>query len=528
MEKLGIKTVCIIALILLSVITWWTAQYTALHNSILDYSYGGSETILICPDTPLKNLIAAFVLSVIFGFFMVFFHKKNEEQKSKFVKYFAIIELIGIGIFLTLWVTITKFEQSRDAEMVKMIAQEFLKGDYHNMKTNYIQYNHHQLNLLFLEEPILRLTGNPHVFQYINVVFILGIIFFLYRITDKMFHNQTVNFYCLLSIGGFLPMHLYVTLIYGDICSISLSLMAIWALLAWCDTKKKRHILIAVLGLTIATLARKNTLIIIVAIFISLFIYIIREREWRGVLIVLLISASIFSTMKFVPYYYEKRSGVELGDAMPAVLYIIMGMHNDDGGHGDYNGMHESIFWRRGQDAREASRYAKELIKENIQHYLDDPAFCLDFYKKKTIEQWGETTYGSLLLTYSDVMSKKGLQESKIVSTIYKSPFQLNLVNIQNYYAFAIYFFTLLFLVMALSGKKLKTRVGFADFNNIWCYLLMAVVIGGILFSILWEAKSRYVLGYVIFMIPYMACGIWQLQTLLKRVADATIRKRIV
>lgn len=314
-------------------------------------------------------------------------------------------------------------------------------------------------------------------------------------------------------------MHLYVTLVYGDICSISLSLMAIWALLTWCDTRKKRYISVAVFGLTIATLARKNTMIFIIAIFICFFIYILREREWRGVLIVLLISVTVFSTMKLIPYYYEKRSGVELGDAMPATLWIIMGMRDEYGGHGVYNGMNESIFYHNNQDAREASRYAKELIKENIQHYLDDPAVCLDFYKNKTIAQWGETTYGSLFLTYSDV-SENGLQESEIVSAVYKSPLQLKLVNYQNYYAFTIYFFTLLFLVMALSGKKLKSWAGFADFNNIWCYLLMTTIIGGILFSVIWEAKSRYVFGYVIIMIPYMACSIWQLQILLKKTVE--------
>ena len=36
-------------------------------------------------------------------------------------------------------------------------------------------------------------------------------------------------------------------------------------------------------------------------------------------------------------------------------------------------------------------------------------------------------------------------------------------------------------------------------------------VIGGFLFSILWEASSRYVLPYVVYMIPLAAMGIYRL-----------------
>jgi hypothetical protein len=42
-------------------------------------------------------------------------------------------------------------------------------------------------------------------------------------------------------------------------------------------------------------------------------------------------------------------------------------------------------------------------------------------------------------------------------------------------------------------------------------YVLLIGVYGGFLFSLIWEAKSRYILPYFIMMIPYAAIGITEL-----------------
>ena len=61
--------------------------------------------------------------------------------------------------------------------------------------------------------------------------------------------------------------------------------------------------------------------------------------------------------------------------------------------------------------------------------------------------------------------------------------------------------------------------IGFACY--LWCrvrgkeyevneLILVLAIFGGMLFSLLWEAKSRYVLPYFILMIPYSVRGwVW-------------------
>jgi hypothetical protein len=43
-------------------------------------------------------------------------------------------------------------------------------------------------------------------------------------------------------------------------------------------------------------------------------------------------------------------------------------------------------------------------------------------------------------------------------------------------------------------------------------YVLLIGVYGGFLFSLIWEAKTRYILPYFIMMIPYAAIGLTELR----------------
>lgn len=491
-EGISEKCIKLIAFLLLAIITCWTAMYTCCYPS--DYS---GEILTVYEDSVLKNLAMFLVVLVVYGLLAgILFYKRTEEQKRKIVRGFAIAETLLVGIVLSIWVAITQFEPNRDAMQVYKTTIDFVQGNYTAMGYNYIQGFQQQLNLVFLEEGVLRLGGSFRVFQYLNVLCIMGIVFFLYLITDKIFRNQVVNLYCLVTVAGFVPMHLYVNLVYGDICSIALALAAIWALLSWCDTRKKRYIVVSVLCMTIATLARKNTLIILVAILLCLAVYAWREWEWRAILIGVLMSAMIFGSMKCIPSIYEERSGILLGDSMPAILWVAMGMQGEWGGHGVYNAYNESVFWTAGNDAKKAAEYARVDIGERLREFQEDRAMAMDFYQHKLLEQWGETTYGSMILTYDENRMDGGAVEA-----VYKGSIQDKLVSIQNYYGFVVYLGVVLCL-LCRGAKK----------DTIWQLVLLLVVVGGVLFSILWETKSRYVCGYVICMMPYAAYGIWAIQ----------------
>ena len=66
-----------------------------------------------------------------------------------------------------------------------------------------------------------------------------------------------------------------------------------------------------------------------------------------------------------------------------------------------------------------------------------------------------------------------------------------------NVYQSLIYLGVFLFLGSGLFQKRRITQ-----------YTIFVVILGGFLFHILWEAKSRYILPYFIMMIPMAAVGL--------------------
>ena len=69
-----------------------------------------------------------------------------------------------------------------------------------------------------------------------------------------------------------------------------------------------------------------------------------------------------------------------------------------------------------------------------------------------------------------------------------------------------MYIGILLYYIYLLRGRRPE-----------WEYLPGLILIGEILFSLLWEAKSRYVYPYIVIAIPAMAMGYYYLCTQIQR-----------
>ena len=46
------------------------------------------------------------------------------------------------------------------------------------------------------------------------------------------------------------------------------------------------------------------------------------------------------------------------------------------------------------------------------------------------------------------------------------------------------------------------------DEGSIEKHVLLIAVVGGFLFSLIWEAKTRYIFPYLLMQLPYMAVGV--------------------
>lgn len=497
LELVSEKAIKFMILILCGALAWGAS--TATFRYPISYL---EEYIQEYVDSPLKNIAVAVVVFFLFYLFQkLFFYKADEKQQKKRVFLLAVISVILTAILLSIWVTVSNLEPYWDQLEVFLTAKSFRAGDYSNMKYAYLSLYTQQYGLIFLEELLMGIWPNYLLFQYINILFICMIIFLLYRITDCLFHNQTVNLYTLAGITFFLPMHMYVTYVYGDLCSIAFSLLAVYCLIKWNENGKWRCLAIAAVGSIIAVLARTNTLIPLFAIAIVCVILSLKKWSFKPILFALILLLLPMGSTHGVQKFYELRSGNEVGKSVPSLLWIAMGMLEDGGAVGVYNGYVEAVWNSSEHNKKEATEFAAYDIQRRLEDFRQDPAYAWDFYRFKVLEQWAEPSFSSLTMTGKYTQESEGL-----VRFIYYGLFPDLFLRFMNYFLYILYFGAFCY-----AACSLRRREGILN------VLLLIAVVGGFLFCILWEAKSRYMLPFAIFLLPYMARGIHMAQDTVQR-----------
>ena len=189
---------------------------------------------------------------------------------------------------------------------------------------------------------------------------------------------------------------------------------------------------------------------------------------------------------------------------MPALLWVSMGLQAEWGAYGVYNSYNESVFWQEEGNAQRASARAAEDIKGRLAEFASNKAIAYDFYKNKICMQWGEGTLGSLIMTSNSLNL-----ESPVVYSTYYGKGSDRIRKFPAFYNFCIYLGALFYVVLTAR----RTDPFLRD-------VLLLFFVGGFLFSILWETKSRYVMPYIVCLIPYMAAGTWELQELAQKMYE--------
>ncbi len=88
-------------------------------------------------------------------------------------------------------------------------------------------------------------------------------------------------------------------------------------------------------------------------------------------------------------------------------------------------------------------------------------------------------------------------ERSRLVNSIYLGKGNRLLCLFMDSYQLLVYGMGLALLVLTRKEK----------YPLEW-YLLLTVILGGVLFHTIWEAKSRYVLPYFVMMLPLAAAGL--------------------
>ena len=129
-----------------------------------------------------------------------------------------------------------------------------------------------------------------------------------------------------------------------------------------------------------------------------------------------------------------------------------------------------------------------------IEIFLKNPLDFFDFYIRKERAMWTENTYASFLYNNSaniwDFSYQNGTQHQKVDKVLEKAE---NVAIILNKTVIILAFGNAIITLIRYRGKISKD------------VLLLAIIFtGGFIFQMMWEAKSRYIIPYIIILFPFI------------------------
>ncbi|MDR2043695.1 MAG: hypothetical protein LBQ15_04885 [Clostridium sp.] len=573
------KTVLLLAVLLVFAFFVW--ESFVYSNFTVEYHNDWVKRVYIRKDTVWVNtgvLCAVFLAAFGAGFL----NRKFSAfclRAEKILLCAVCLLVSGLSLW---WALASRTTPEGDQLIISAAAVYAGEGNFEMLtKGGYLNLWPQQLGLVGLYELIFGLTG-PYSYRTIWGIHALlnGLTVFLgYRFLkehcgreetsakERIFKGELAGFWYLLLMLVCFPYFIHTSYVYGDIPSICLCMLLFWAAAKLEKTRRKRYIAWICIAGASAVLVRKNSLIVICAMVIGLLLMALetkragcslgkgklhgetdlprkagfpgkidfpgatdrqgenkpRRKEsflgkanlpgnlvflWAALLLIL----SVSGLTKGVETLYEIRSGYQVDGGIPAILYVAMGMQGDEATPGRFNNYTKATYYEADCNQKLATEVAKDYIYSRIEQFRADPGMMIDFYKMKALIQWNEPLFESLVSTARFEKEPEG-----IVEDIYYGELQPKLFWFCDRYQSVIYTGALLAsCVTALSGKRAAS----------W-YLPMIAIVGGFLFSLLWESQPRYVLPYFVFAILYAAYGLGAVGNLADFTQDWTIRLEI-
>ena len=493
--KAADRTVSVLGLLLFGTLTGvslFTTVYFRTTYEEIPYQTGDIlPLVLVC------CAFAAWLLHRAAGWIL-----RDERQQEKRIRILLAAVLCWTLAFTVWWVFAAKCIPVGDQASVCTSAEGFLAGDYSMLTMDsyerYLYIHPHQLGLTALIELIFAVfgSGNHMAFQLLNCVGAAVCVYSGYRITRLLAADLRASvFYLFLSAACF-PLFFYVTFVYGELPSITFSLLAAWCFLEYRKRKGLWWLAGCCAACTLACLVRNNSLILLIAFVLVLLAAALGERRLRPVLASALLIAVFLGGRFCLRTVYEQRSGEQINDGAPMLLYVAMGMQKGEGAPGWSNGYILHNYWGESEfDSEASTAMAVRDIEASVEGFAEDPWYAVRFYTEKFTSQWNDPTYECFAMTHIN-----GSARGSVANSMFDGKLHTLMTWFMNEYQSLIFIGVFCWLLLSFWAKR-----GLED------QVLLITIFGGFLFHMLWEAKGRYILPYFVMMLPMAAVGLSQL-----------------
>lgn len=511
LECFCVKGVAVLVLLISVFLAYNSLRYTEWTPDFL-------EIVEQFPDSPLGNL-AFFGAFLAFLSVIRFFSRKRQESAEKVLRIAVCCTVIYALVFSVYWVSVALVQPYADGWFCCAMADFINIGEYGVLEpAGYVGTYPQQTGLVFVLQMIYRLFGSMNwvPFQYLNALCMPLLVYAGYRIAWFVFEKNEICFYYLILIVAYLPLWMYVPFVYGEIISITFSLVVLWQTLRFCRTQRVSSLAWGGLAAGIAYQLRMSSLIMVIASAIVLLVYAYRASALTvAVKSLALIGAMFLGIICLelgVKGYYQSISGVEIGSGIPRTALIMMGLQDTEKGPGRYTGESIDLYLESDCDVQAVDDYCTKAVKERLAELAQGGA--LDFFYRKLETQWNQPD----CLAYFETDNFDQVSETApwLTSRVYTGSGKAVIRLWMDRFQFMIYFSVMILMGGALLFCK----------SDLPSQVAAITIIGGFLFSIMWEAMSRYVLPYIVLMVILAGGGMYCLQEALWRLCGYIRQKR--
>lgn len=422
-------------------------------------------------------------------------------------KLFLLLSAIDTVIALYFFLNIDPILRA-DAETVHTSAQNMIAGIYTDVeKEGYLYRYPHQLGLTLYESILARFSANPLCNMIVNLLMVLHINYTCLRISEELFHNQNVNLLTILCSFAFLPQLFFTMFVYGLIPGFFCMFSGFYQALRFSKDRKAKNLVALVLFCAGATVLKSNYSIGVLAIAIFLLLQLLKEKvSLKAVIALVGVLLCLVVPSELVKEYYEAKTGADLNQGTPEILWLGMGTDIDNNARcaGWYDESVYDIYTDAGYDRQAAAQAGWEKLKINLAKIRQRPTYAVKFFLLKIVSQWCDPLYQSL---WSGPMESLGQNiHSWLIKSLYydgQLP-DVILTVLCKFVTLMIWLGSCVFLIC--QGKKTEG----------W-ELFVIYFLGGLIFHTFWEGKSQYIYPYVFSLIPCAMGGIWELSRKMKR-----------
>ena len=398
------------------------------------------------------------------------------------------------------WIIMTQTVPEADQAAVYKYAVAYLKGDRSMLgRGKYMSYYKQNLGLMCIWMLLIKLFGLAPYFQF-KLIVAASLPFLVlsgYRITGYLSdNNRRAQFFYLLFILTNFPVYGYVPYMYGDLLSTVLLMCCTWCFMSCLKEFQWYKPLILVFLCSAAIFVRLNSVIVLIA-FLAVIVGLMLRNLIKKSFSKKSFIALVLTLLAVIIGIIAPQSGIDISfqlpadaEPSPAMGTIYMGIYEWEY-PGWYNGADYGLSQAYDFDAQKTSEAAKEKIKEILDHYRKDPSYCFNYFRYKFASQWETPMYICLPMNrfYTET-------PPQLVSDIYsRQGIGMHIEKYMKLYQLLLYFFLLAIILYRLFRKQ----------TDLLWYTPFIGIYGGFLFSMIWEAKTRYILPYFILAIPYMA-----------------------